>query len=655
LPNNNETLEQLAQRLKLMDDIEERRKAINKLSKEQLADFIKIREVQGEMAGQAKEILNQKRNEITALQEERAALEKILELDGHRYAKHQARQILRENAAAYRREEIIDLERQLVLTEDMAEIDREAMAQKLRNLKLVEGRGKILSKIPAIGGLLGSIRTDPRAALGLAGVGIFIKFGRAMYKVAMDLHNTEAAFMKATGASKDFAKSIENTYRETRKYGATAADAAAATQALYTGFTDFTFASTQQRESLAETGVVLGRMGISHEDFAKSIQISTKALGMSAEAASQEMLNMQKFAENLGVSHVDLANQFAGAGNMMAKMGDQGYEAFKDLAIASKISGMEMQKILTLTDKFDTFEGAATMAGKLNAALGGNFVNAMEMMMATEPAERFGMIKDSLASAGLEFDTMSYYQKKFFAESMGLSDVSELSLIMSGNMDLVSGSVKQSSQDIEDAAKRGQAMASFQEKLNGLFAAMIPIITPVIDAFASFIGWITESEHGIEILLGVLGGLAIGFTALLLPISGTAAAITGIVAGIGTLAAAFFSDDVGASTFLDGLGKTAHAFKDIGGAMEALPTKKGIELTTSMKAMNGAMTGNTLAKVRAPGPTGGPTGASANLPKATVTETIRQPVEVKVGRDTFVKLMVEAAGEISSLSIKPYA
>ena len=40
------------------------------------------------------------------------------------------------------------------------------------------------------------------------------------------------------------------------------------------------------------------------------------------------------------------------------------------------------------TNKFDTFEGAADQAGKLNAALGGNFVNAMDLMMATNPAER---------------------------------------------------------------------------------------------------------------------------------------------------------------------------------------------------------------------------------------------------------------------------
>ena len=41
----------------------------------------------------------------------------------------------------------------------------------------------------------------------------------------------------------------------------------------------------------------------------------------------------------------------------------------KDLAIQSKRTGLEIQKILNLTDQFDTFEGAATAAGKLNSVL----------------------------------------------------------------------------------------------------------------------------------------------------------------------------------------------------------------------------------------------------------------------------------------------
>ena len=450
----------------------------------------------------------------------------------------------------------------------------------------------------------------------------------------------EAAFMKATGASKDLAQSITGVYKETRAFGVTAEDASAATQALYTGFTDFTFASENQQKSLMKTGAVLGRMGISHQDFAASVQISTKALGMSTEAAGQNMLDMEKFAENLGVAPAEMAKQFAGAGNMMAKMGDQGVGAFKDLAIASKVSGMEIQKILTLTDKFDTFEGAAEMAGKLNAAMGGNFVNAMDMMMATNPAERFEMIRDSLDQAGLSFDDMSYYQKKFYADSLGLSDASELALVMSGNMDLVSGSVEESSQSIEDAAKRAQTMASFQEKLNGLFAAMVPIFTPIFDIFAKFVGWITESETRINTLLIVLGGLATAAVLLSAPFISTGVAIAGVVAAVGTLAALLFSDDVGASTFLEGLTKVGGAFEGVSNAMDAVPDfmKKGAELAVSMSPAG------VLAKGAAAigGP---PTPYEKEAARRQATETVRQPISIELKGDKLAEFVVEVVGE----------
>ena len=123
-----------------------------------------------------------------------------------------------------------------------------------------------------------------------------------------------------------------------------------------------------------------------------------------------------------------------------------------------------------LDQKFDTFEGAATQAGKLNAALGGNFVNAMELLTETDPAARFDMMTDAIKDAGLSFDDMSYYQKKFYAESMGLSDVNELALALSGNTDLLSQNLGKTSAEIEETAKRAQQMQSIQEQLNLLFA-----------------------------------------------------------------------------------------------------------------------------------------------------------------------------------------
>ena len=339
-------------------------------------------------------------------------------------------------------------------------------------------------------------------------------FTDSIVKQTFAVADMKVEFMKTTGASAEFAASLTRQYEEAREFGATTEDVIAANQTLFTTFTDFTLISQSARDSLALQGTELAKLGVSNQDFASAIQLSTKALGMSVEQAGDNMEDLAKFASDLGVAPSELASQFAGAGDMLAKLGDQGTKAFKDLAIAAKVTGMSIESIVSLTNQFDTFEGAAGMAGKLNAALGGNFVNAMDLMMATEPAERFGMIRDSILDTGLSFDEMSYYQKNFFKDSLGLKDVGELAALMSGDMDLVSGAVNQNSEELLDAKKRAQELASMQDRLNMVLQSAIPIIEPLIEFLEDFTKKLTDNIETTKTVISVLGTLALVYKGL---------------------------------------------------------------------------------------------------------------------------------------------
>ena len=104
-------------------------------------------------------------------------------------------------------------------------------------------------------------------------------------------------------------------------------------------------------------------------------------MGQSCMQAKQTSQALVAYAKDLGVSPKMMAEGYAKLSTQLAKLGKDGVRAFKDLARVQKITGMEMEKVLKLINEFDTFDDAATMAGKLNAALGGNFVNAMDMMI----------------------------------------------------------------------------------------------------------------------------------------------------------------------------------------------------------------------------------------------------------------------------------
>ena len=417
-------------------------------------------------------------------------------------------------------------------------------------------------------------------------VAALIAYTKAIVDLVVELDESEVSFMKATGANRDFARSITDSFQQTRKFGASAKETADAAQELFGSFTDFTMVSEDVRENLIETSTVLARMGVSNQDFAKSIQTSTKALGMSADQAAQNMLNLEKFAENLGVAPQRLAADFANAGDMVAKLGQNGTKAFKDLQVVMKVTGMSMDSILSITNKFDTFEGAAQMAGQLNAAIGGNFVNAMDLMMATNPAERFEMIRDSILDSGLAFDEMSYYQKQFYTDSLGLKDVSELALMMSGNIDLMDGAVQQSEQSMVDAAQRARDLQTIQEKLQTAFAQLIPIITPLIDAFSEMAGFIADNMKIIKPLIGLVIGLVGAFS---LPATGglsTPASIAAITLGFGML---FDSVETGEEK-LTVLGEVFEEISSIFGIMFA-PMKEIFDMFSSGSDEIGIFTG----------------------------------------------------------------
>ena len=275
--------------------------------------------------------------------------------------------------------------------------------------------------------------------------------------------------------------------------------------------------------------------------------MSTKALGMSTEEAEANQADLALMAQRMGVPVAQLSSQYASMAPKLAKLGSAGTKAFKDLARVQKITGLEMEKVLAITDKFDTFEGAADQAGKLNAALGGNFVNAMDLMMETDPVKRFEMIRDSITQTGLSFNDMSYYQRKFFVDSIdGLNDVGDLAMMMSGNMDLLAGSTEKTQDEMIKLKEAAAATQTLGESWKSLVASLTPALTPLIDGLAKFFGYIQDPKNeeflfslriGLGAVAVALGLVTLGIMAATLPLIIMGAKIAAVIAGVMALGA----------------------------------------------------------------------------------------------------------------------
>ena len=139
----------------------------------------------------------------------------------------------------------------------------------------------------------------------------------------------------------------------------------------------------------------------------------------------------------------------------------------------------------------------------------------MHLMMTTDPAERFGMIRDSILDAGLSFDDMSYYQKNFYKDALGLSDVGDLAMMLSGNMDTLTGDLGKNSEELVAMKENAAAVASIQEQLTALVAEMTPVLTGLMNAIRGVVGFLREYSGALKIVVSLFAAYKAGIYALM--------------------------------------------------------------------------------------------------------------------------------------------
>jgi len=356
-------------------------------------------------------------------------------------------------------------------------LDLQSEAQSELNTKLTE-QGSLAVKAQKSAALIGEAYGQGKLALlAMNSASKMLDTGLSKYinsikSIVLGVNEAQKGFERATASifGPSVSKQVQATYKELNIYGVSAKQAYDAQLGLSRVVTDFTTYNPTLQGELRKSSLLFEELGVSQDSYFKGMQSAIKFFSMTpleADKASREILATSKA---LGVVPADMMEQYGRLGPTLAKFGSDGQKTFKDLARIQKQTGFEMEKILQITNRFDTFEGAAQQAGQLNAALGGNFVNAMDLMMATDPAERFDMIRQALEQTGLSFDEMSYYQKEFYKNSLGLSDVGELAMIMSGDMDAFGDSTNKTAAQHKEMAETAKSVQSVMEAFQSVIA-----------------------------------------------------------------------------------------------------------------------------------------------------------------------------------------
>jgi len=234
------------------------------------------------------------------------------------------------------------------------------------------------------------------------------------------IDKTRASLNKSYGPEQTqrILKSINAMDRGVRQFNIGYEESAAAVESLNTNINDYIDMSEEQRTSLATDSAVMTRFGISNDEYSETIQNMTKAFGDSVEGAQENVREMRSFSNAIGKSTKEVMSDFAKVQGFLAQYGSNYEKVFRRMEMITRKTGVAIEDLQAIAQGFDQFEGAAESVGKLNALLGGPFLNTVDMLNTEDPAEQILKLKQAFDSAGKSVNSMSRREMQAFAQSI---------------------------------------------------------------------------------------------------------------------------------------------------------------------------------------------------------------------------------------------
>ena len=320
-------------------------------------------------------------------------------------------------------------------------------------------------------------------------------FGNALNVVAEStamlvkrLDSASTSFAAATGLGGQFTQSMRSAQQQGNYLGVTMEGASQAMIGLASNFTDFVNINESARANLISTTAQLQRIGVDAGTSGQMVQFFTQNLGQTSDQAIETTKQIAMMGKSIGMTSAEITKQFKSALPTLAVYGDRAPEVFKGLAAAAKVAGVEMDKLLGLAGRFDTFAGAAETTGKLNALLGTQ-LSGVDLLRQSEE-ERIETLIQTMQLQGRSFKDMGRFQQKAVAAAAGIDDLNEAQRIF--GMDL--GKFREYQDRMDESAASQAAFEEavsktvpIQEKFQLIMAEFGVAVVPILESIHSLL------------------------------------------------------------------------------------------------------------------------------------------------------------------------
>lgn len=335
------------------------------------------------------------------------------------------------------------------------------------------------------------------------------------YWKSMEEANKSVA--KMAGAMENSKEVLHEGFQATKNFGGTLQENSQAYLALSRNVGAYNALSGDQIKELQYLTVLLGEVGVDAASASKSIDIMSNALRLNDASMKQNMRELSKYGNLLGDANVAARGFESSMKVLAAHGGEKAIVVFKELALQAFATKTSIETLMSVAEKFSTFESAASSAAKLNAILGGQLLNSTELLVSSE-SERIGLVIKSIQQSGKAWSQLDRFEQKAIAAAAGISDMSEANKLLGQsyseyNKGLAKGQeVLEQQKAEEERAKRAQTV---MEKWTAVVQELIINFEWLVDGIRSVVDWFLNLNSVVKTAIYIIGGILLAKLVLL--------------------------------------------------------------------------------------------------------------------------------------------
>ena len=378
-----------------------------------------------------------------------------------------------------------------------------------------------------------------------------------------------ASFNRNTGLLDKHIDSLITNAEALRYLGITTQSAADSMFTLLNTTMSVPKLSDVQIQQLSQQASIMERFGVDISTNAKNMGLLMEVFRKSAGQTQAFNQKMVALGRSLGMSPKQIADAFGSSAGVLSKYGENGIRVFEGMIRSSKGLNIEMQELMSIAEGFNTYDDAASKVGRLNAILGGSYLNSIQLLNASED-ERIRLLREGLSMSGKNINMLNQHEKLALMQASGVKDMATFNrMFLTSQTEFLEMQTKQAT-ETKTMNELAQESMSIGEAWRGLMMELAPSLSFVIKILRTAVQWTASFFHvlnektgqwaggivGVVIALGGLyGAMRVGIAMLNffgVMISGVVPAITGFFGAITGGVTSFLSAMAGAGPLIIG-------------------------------------------------------------------------------------------------------